>query len=90
MQITQGSTPTILILLVSTADDRTAVTGATPAVQISKNGGAFAAAAGVVSEVGLGFYKVTLTSGETDTVGALAVVSTATGADVWRSIEQVV
>lgn len=90
MQMTQGTTPTILILLVSTADDRTAVLGATPTVQVSKNGGAFVAAAGAVSEVGLGFYKLTLQAGETDTVGALAVVATATGADVWRSIEQVV
>lgn len=90
MQITQGSTPVILILLVSTADDRTALTGATPAVQLSKNGGAFAAAAGSVTEVGLGFYKLTLSAAETDTVGALAVVATATGADVWRSLEQVV
>lgn len=90
MQIAQHSTPTILFLLVSTADDRTALTGATPAAQLSKNGGAFAAAAGSVTEVGLGFYKLTLQAGETDTVGALAVVATATGADVWRSIEQVV
>lgn len=90
MQIDQGTTPTILFLLVSTADDRTAMLGATPAVQLSKAGGAFAAAAGAVVEVGLGFYKVALTSGETDTAGALAVIATATGADVWRSIEQVV
>lgn len=90
MQITQGTTPTILILLVSTADDRTAVLGATPAVQLSKVGGAFVPAAGAVTEVGQGFYKLTLQAGETDTIGALAVVSTATGADVWRSIEQVV
>lgn len=90
MQIAQGSTPIILILLVSTADDRTAVLGATPAVQLSKNGGAFVAAAGTVIEVGLGFYKVALTAGETGTVGALAVVATAAGADVWRSIEQVI
>lgn len=90
MQIAQHSTPTILFLLVSTTDDRTALLGATPAVQLSKNGGAFAAAAGSVSEVGLGFYKVALTSGETDTVGALVVVATAVGADVWRSLEQVV
>lgn len=90
MQITQSTTPTILFLLVSTADDRTAVLGATPAVQMSKAGGAFAAATNTPSEVGLGFYKLTLTALETGTVGALAIVATASGADAWRSIEQVV
>jgi len=90
MQITSGTTPVIVFLLVSTADDKTAVTGATPTVQLSKAGGAFAAAGGPVTEVGLGFYKVTLTATETNTVGALATVATATGADVWRDIHQVV
>lgn len=89
MQITQGGTPTILLLLVSSADDRTAVTGAAPAVTLSKAGGAFAASANAVSEVGSGFYKLTLTATETNTIGALALIATATGADVWRDIHQV-
>jgi hypothetical protein len=90
MQITSGTTPVIVFLLVSTADDKTAVTGASPTVQLSKAGGAFVAATNAVTEISLGFYKLTLTATETNTVGALAVVATATGADVWRSIEQVV
>lgn len=90
MQIATGTTPVIVFLLVSTADDKTAVTGATPAVQISKAGGAFAAATNAVTEISLGFYKLTLTATETNTLGALVIAATATGADVWRSIEQVV
>jgi hypothetical protein len=90
MQITQGTTPTIVFLLVSTADDKTAVTGATPTVQLSKNGGAFAAAANAVSEIGNGWYKVALTATETNTTGPLIVRATATGADEWREIHQVV
>lgn len=90
MQIATGTTPVIVFLLVSTADDKTAVTGATPSVQLSKAGGAFAAAAGAVTEISMGFYKFTLTATETNTLGALVIVATATGADVWRSIEQVV
>lgn len=90
MQITSGTTPVIVFLLVSTADDKTAVTGAAPTVQLSKNGGAFAAATNAVAEIGQGFYKVALTATETNTVGALVVVASATGTDVWRSIEQVV
>lgn len=90
MQITSGATPTIVFLLVSSTDDKTAVTGASPSVTLSKNGGAFAAATNAVSEVGNGFYKVTLTATETNTAGPLAVIATATGADVWRDVHQVV
>ncbi len=90
MQITSGTTPTIPILLVSSTDDKTASTGATPAVQISKNGGAFAAVTNAVSEIANGWYKVALTALETGTVGALLVRATATGADEWRDMHQVV
>ena len=70
MQITSGTTPKIPVLLVSVADDKTAVTGATVTVQISKNGGAFATCAGSVVEVANGWYYVALTAGETGTTGA--------------------
>lgn len=90
MQITSGTTPVIVFLLVSTTDDRTAVTGATPTVTLSKAGGAFAAATNSVSEISAGFYKVTLTATETNTAGALAIIATASGCDVWRDIHQVV
>jgi hypothetical protein len=90
MQITSGTTPVIVFLMVSSTDDKTAVTGLTPAVTLSKAGGAFAAATNAVSEIGSGFYKVTLTATESNTVGALAVIATATGADAWRDIHQVI
>jgi hypothetical protein len=90
MQITQSTAPVIVFLLVSSTDDKTAVTGATPTVTISKAGGAFAAATNAVSEISAGFYKVTLTTTETNTLGALAILATATGADAWRDIHQVV
>jgi hypothetical protein len=90
MQITQGSTPVLIFLLVDSTDSRTAKAGAAPTVTLSKNGGVFAAAAGVVSEISDGFYKLSLTGTETGTVGPLAVIATATGADVWRDIHQVV
>ena len=90
MQITQSSTPTVVFLLVSSSDDKTALTGATPTVTISKAGGAFAATTNPASEISGGFYKVLLTASETGTVGALALIATATGADVWRDIHQVV
>lgn len=90
MQITSGTTPTIVFLLVSSVDDKTAITGATPAVTLSKAGGAFAAATNAASEISSGFYKIALTALETNTVGALAIRATATSADEWRDIHQVV
>lgn len=90
MQITQNSTPTVVFLLVSSTDDKTAITGASPAVTVSKAGGAFASATNAAAEIGSGFYKVALTATETNTVGALALTATATGCDVWRDIHQVV
>jgi len=45
----------------------------TPAVTISKNGGAFAAPAGVLTAVGAaGWYSLALTSADTNTLGDLA------------------
>ena len=90
MQITPGTTPTLVFLLVSSVDDKTALTGATPTVTLSKAGGAFAAATNAASEISAGFYKVALTATETNTTGALAIIATATGADPWRDIHQVV
>ncbi len=89
MQITSGTTPTIVFLLVSSTDDKTAVTGLAPTVTLSKAGGAFAAATNAASEIGSGFYKVAITATESNTAGALAIIATATGADVWRDIHQV-
>ncbi len=90
MQISQSTTPTVVFLLVLSTDDRTAATGLTPTVTISKAGGAFAAASNSPAEISGGFYKIALTAGETGTVGALAILATATGADAWRDIHQVV
>lgn len=90
MQISQSTTPTIVFLLVSSTDDKTAVTSLTPTVTISKAGGAFAACSNSPAEISGGFYKIALTAGETGTLGALAIIATATGADVWRDIHQVI
>lgn len=90
MQIATGTTPTIVFLLVSSIDGKTAITGAAPTVTISKAGGAFAATTNPAAEISSGFYKVTLTALETGTIGALAILATATSADPWRDIHQVV
>lgn len=84
-----GSTPTMVFLMVDEADDETAETGLSPAVSISKNGGAFAACTNAVSAIGNGWYKVTLTAAETNTDGPLIIRATAAGADEWRDVAQV-
>jgi hypothetical protein len=49
-------------------------------VQISKNGGTFAASAGTKDEIEYGWYSYGLTAAETDTEGPLAIKVTGTGA----------
>jgi len=64
--------------------------GTTFSVQVSKNGGAFAAGAGDKAEVSNGWYSYELTSSETDTEGPLAIVVTGTGAVQQNLLYQVV
>jgi hypothetical protein len=73
MLIFKSETPTISFLMVSSADGKTPIAGqaANIQVQLSKKGASFANASGSVSEIGSGWYKVTLSSTETNTVGQL-------------------
>jgi hypothetical protein len=67
-------------LLVSSSDGNSPVTGATPAVTLSKCGGSFAAPAGAVSEIGSGWYKVAPNATDSNTLGPLILHATASGA----------
>lgn len=71
----------LLFLLVSSTDHVTGLTGATPTVTLSKNGAAFAAPTGAVTELGSGWYKVAGNATDTNTLGPLILHATATGAD---------
>lgn len=57
---------------------------------LSKNGAAFAAPAGAVSELGSGWYKVAGSATDTNTLGALILHATAAGADPCDEVYQVV
>lgn len=48
------------------------VTSLTLSVALSKNGGAFAAAGGAVTEISVGWYNLAMSTTDTNTVGALA------------------
>ena len=65
-------------------------TGYTPTVTLSKAGGAFAAAAGTVTEIGSQWYKIVLTTVDTNTAGDLAFHITAGGAADVDFTDQVV
>lgn len=76
--IQQFSTRRPLVFFLTSAwDPHRGVTGATPQVQISKAGGAFAPPQGSVIEIGEGAYKVAVTSTDTDTLGPLLLVASA-------------
>lgn len=82
MELTQGSTTAIPFFLALAADHTSPATGKSPVVQLSKAGGAFSAAAGGVSEIGSGWYKLTPTAADTNTAGALLLhVTAAASAD---------
>lgn len=76
-----NTTEPLLFLLVSSSDHISPLTGATPTVTLSKNGGAFAAPVGAVSEVGSGWYAVAANALDANTLGPLVLHATATGAD---------
>lgn len=75
------TTKAIVFLMVDSADHITGKTGLSPTVTISKNGGVFSSPSGTVSEIGNGWYKLVPASTDVDTLGALLIHATATGAD---------
>lgn len=76
--------------LVDSVDHISAKTLVTPTVLLSKGGGVFAAAAGVVSEISGGWYKIALTAVDTNTLGDLSFIITGTGADPTAFVDQVI
>ncbi len=82
LELKQGATDKVIpFLLVSSANHIDGATGLTPTVTISKNGGALAAPAGTVAEIGAGWYKLTPAAADTNTAGSLIVHATSAGAD---------
>jgi hypothetical protein len=63
------------------ADHYTPKTGLTPTVTISKNGAAFGAPAGAVTELSGGVYQVAGNATDTNTLGILWLHATSAGAD---------
>lgn len=83
MRVRKQSTSTygIPIYMVLSSDHVSAATGKTVSVTLSKNGGAFAAASGSVSELSSGVYMLAGNATDTNTLGSLVALATATGCD---------
>jgi hypothetical protein len=75
------NTRPLLFLLVDETDHISGKTTLTPTVSISKNGAVFASPAGVVSEIGNGWYQVAGNATDSNTLGVLVLHAAATGAD---------
>lgn len=89
MLLQQSVAYTRTFLMVQTADHITGLTGVTPTVTLSKNGAAFAAAGGSVTEISSGWYQIALTTTDTGTAGDLAFHCTATGGDPTDFVDNV-
>jgi hypothetical protein len=79
--VKQSASKVVPFFMVDSSDHISPKTGLSPSVQISKAGGTFAAAGGTVAEIGNGWYRITLSTTDTNTLGSLAFYITATGAD---------
>src|SRR4051812_35673304 len=86
----QSTAYTRMFLMVDSTDHITAKTGLTVTVTLSKAGGTFGAAGGTVTEVANGFYKIVLTTTDTNTLGDLVFHCTGTAADATDVVDQVV
>ena len=83
MRVRQQSSTShpVTFLMVDSTDHVTGKTGLTPTVTLSKDGGAFAAAAGAVSEIGNGWYALAGNATDRGTAGDLLIHASAAGAD---------
>lgn len=90
IEIKQGNLDQPLpFLLVSAADGKTPILGATPTVTLNKNGAGFGAAAGAVTEGAHGQYQVAPNAADADTLGWLWLHAEAAGAEDQDMIFQV-
>jgi hypothetical protein len=90
MILKQATNYTRVFPMFQSAAPQTPLTGATVAVNISKNGGAFAAAANSpATQISAGLYSILLTTVDTANIGELAFSCTATGGNPTIFVDQV-
>jgi hypothetical protein len=89
-QYQQSVAYTRMFMMILTSDHVTGATSKTVTVTLSKAGGAFGAAGGTITEVSSGWYKIALTTTDTNTLSDLAFHCTATACDPTDFVDQVV
>ena len=77
----QSTARNLMVLMISSTDHITGATGLTLTISASKSGAAFASITPTVTELGVGWYSLALTTAHTDTLGDFVVHVTASGAD---------
>jgi hypothetical protein len=77
-------------ILVSSTDHISPSLGVVPNVLISKNGQAFAAPQGGITEIGNGWYSLALSANDTDTLGMLSYHITALDTDATDVSDEVI
>jgi hypothetical protein len=90
MELTQSTAFNRPVFMVDSSDHVTGKTGLSLTITASKDAGSFSSITPTVTELANGWYKLALTSTHTDTLGALALHITATGADPLDFADQVV
>jgi hypothetical protein len=85
----QGQQNRIDFVMIDGSGGEVSGLGAALTMQISKNGGAFSAVGGTITEIGSGWYSYLSTAGEADTVGPIAITATGAGT-VQQNLEYVV
>lgn len=89
MLLEQSVAATIVFAMRDDTDFFTPETGKSPDCEISKNAGAFASTTNSASEISDGWYTVTLTTTETNTVGPLIFKATSAGCAQMDEVHQV-
>lgn len=84
MEYEQSVSAEYQFFMADATDYFTPETGQSPTVQIRKAGGSFATTTNTPAEIANGWYYVTLTATELNTLGGLAIRANATGCAEWR------
>lgn len=80
----------IAVLMVDSTDHISPKLGLSPAIKISKSGGALSTALGAVTEIGNGWYALAGNSTDRNTLGEYIISATATGADPYDEKYEIV
>lgn len=89
-ELKQSTGIIIYLYMIDSTDHTTPKTGLAVSAFVSKNGAAFGGSSNAVSEVSNGWYKLTLTTTETNTLGFFALYATAAGADQTNELYKIV